>query len=829
MRIDTVGRASLIALLALLVMAGMLSESAFAAPPTVKTVPWVSSNTLIPHDTFAGKAIRLKGTSDVQGATIQYAWDFGDGSPVATGTVSNMYVIEASHVYAGAVGTVWTARLTVQNTATGETGNKAYYVEMRAKNLSSEVNVAIDEGLWYLHKTQTRTTCSSVPCGYWSSGYAANSRPSNGAANLNAFEVNGHLETGDPNNPYTETVARAMHWVLTQISSANTSTQFNPLAPGGFNPDANGNGLYLWINSGSYQFYETGPVMDAIVASGTPDMIAPVGGANIIGRKYKDIVQDMVDAHSLCQYDTSPVGGGWYYSCNGYGDNSISQWAAIGILAANRVWGRVVPQVVKDYNLVWLTYSQEPTNGYFGYQSNSPLWGPYATTPSGMVQLAMDGVGRGNARWDKAETYIRDRFGNTGGYSNAIRDYYYGLFSFVKSMLLHDSNADGVAEPIQLLRSSTPGVLPIDWYAAQTAAFGGTDAIDGVARTLVNDQDTSGYWWSHNASGDQYPYETAWAIMMLSRTLFEAGAPVAVAEAMPNPGVVGQVIQFNGGSSFHQDPARNIVKWEWDLNNDGTYETLGVNASRNFGSLGDFVVGLKVTDDNVPVKTATTTVTVRITTPPIAPTANAGGPYNFCIGALLPFFLDGTGSTNPDQGQSEPGKPADVITSYLWDLDGDAQFDDATGAQPNVTAIFNAPGSRLIQLKVTDNTALSFPSSGMGNLSDTDSAQVTVRASTDPACSCVSNLTATPKPTKADLKWTWAPGVHHYNVYRGTASGGPYLKIGQSNAPGLPNTGVYADSGLTNNVTYYWVVRAAQANGTETCQSNQASAKPVAR
>ena len=56
-----------------------------AAPPLVKTVPWVASNPLIPHDIFNGEQTTLKGATDIQGAGIQYVWDFGDGSPVATG------------------------------------------------------------------------------------------------------------------------------------------------------------------------------------------------------------------------------------------------------------------------------------------------------------------------------------------------------------------------------------------------------------------------------------------------------------------------------------------------------------------------------------------------------------------------------------------------------------------------------------------------------------------------------------------------------------------------------------------------------------------------
>jgi hypothetical protein len=177
--------------------------------------------------------------------------------------------------------------------------------------------------------------------------------------------------------------------------------------------------------------------------------------------------------------------------------------------------------------------------------------------------------------------------------------------------------------------------------------------------------------------------------------------------------------------------------------------------------------------------------------------------------------------------------PPDRITEYAWDLDGDAQYDDAFGATPDVTAFFTARGvgSYLIQLRVTDNTAASFPSSGMSNLIDTDTAVVYVRVATDPACaSCVTNLVARPKLNKADLTWTWRAGAHHYNVYRGTISGGPYIKIGAVYAPGLPNTGVYMDAGpLTLNMTYYWIVREAAANNDESCQSNQAAATMRAR
>ena len=60
---------------------------ATAAPPVVKTVRWDATRASIPHETYSGKAITLKGTCDQQGADLLWIWDFGDGSPVATGTV----------------------------------------------------------------------------------------------------------------------------------------------------------------------------------------------------------------------------------------------------------------------------------------------------------------------------------------------------------------------------------------------------------------------------------------------------------------------------------------------------------------------------------------------------------------------------------------------------------------------------------------------------------------------------------------------------------------------------------------------------------------------
>jgi hypothetical protein len=224
-------------------------------------------------------------------------------------------------------------------------------------------------------------------------------------------------------------------------------------------------------------------------------------------------------------------------------------------------------------------------------------------------------------------------------------------------MLLHDSNGDKVPEKITLLQSQTLGVPPIDWYGAEASKGA---PCDGVARTLVSDQNSAGYWYGYECDSRQYTMDTALAILMLNRMIFEAGAPVAVAKAIPNPGVVGQTITLDGSASFHQDSSKIIDSWEWDLNNDGIYDKAGPVVTTSFPALGTYPVTLRVTDNGVPENSDTTIINILITTPPVEPTADANGPYVLCPQAQ-PWFLDGTGSVNPDEGMGQPGAPGDTI------------------------------------------------------------------------------------------------------------------------------------------------------------------------
>jgi hypothetical protein len=592
---------------------------------SVNTVPWDPTNPAAPHTAYPGANIVLGAIFNKAGSTdsFTYSWNFGDGSAAtAAAAVTNPNDISARHVYAGTtVGQTWTAVVTVTDTTTTAQYTGNYLVIWENNTLQSRVNVAIDLGLWYLHQDMyhptatTGTWASGCASGY--AGYACSGYGSLTATNVQAFEVNGHLATGPATDPYTNDVKEGLADMFTYLTRSavqsktytyNTATAnygcsdgTAPLTSGAcdgtatkvyYNPggttctvagsctftfDGNSNGYAVFALQEGYSWgYEDGMYADALVASSNPGGVATTGAVS--GETYKDIVQDIADGAAYCQYpgDNYDVevgytrgsepyqGGGWWYNCQEGGDNSVSQWASIGLIAAQRGFALNIPKIVTDANNMWVTASQDDATadmpvsgnpsdalsdayGAFGYNGAleySDAWGPFATTPSGMVQMSMDGIGRtknvayGDAssdpdqRFNNAETYYADNFCNstTGPYSSQLytpRNYTYGLFSFTKAMLLHNPN--GVLTPITYLRTETPGVFTtnnsvpkntIDWYAALSPANGGTDPCDGVAQTIVGRQNSAGYWYGDNYSGSQYPYETAWSLIMLQRTVF---------------------------------------------------------------------------------------------------------------------------------------------------------------------------------------------------------------------------------------------------------------------------------------------------------------------
>jgi hypothetical protein len=575
-----------------------------SAAVTVKTVPVDPKNPTAPHFTYPLDAthevtIVLGASVDLGGSTdaFTYSWHFGDGSPdTSPVSVTQPFDISVQHQYpaSAAGGTIWTAVVTVRDTTTSTNYTGNYYVIQQANNLASRVDVAIDSGLWYLHQSMWHCNngfltggvynhfptsgcgvtgvfgpngiyggwdaitfgCVFSPC-YANLGYQAIN-----ASNVQAFEVNGHLETGPATDPYTEDVKETLARIVmllgnTAVASKTyaynvpgTSCPNGGTTPCNYTFDGNSNGQMVLASVGNQPMYQSGQIMDAIVASGTPNAVTYTGAGSggglpgINGQTYKDIIQDMADGYDYCQ-NTFSTGGAWGYNClnQNYNDNSVSQWGAIGEIGAHSVFGTPIPSIITDASALWLTTDQCTSGGYtgaFGYSGPCyEPWGPFAVTPSGTVQLTMDKLGRGDTRWNQAETFYHDNFCNptTNGAFRAPRQYTYGLFSFTKSMLLHSPG--GVLSPITMLTDQPSGTNPIDWYSSVGPESGGADTCDGVAETLIKRQGVTGgpggttgspnpsnpqggFWTSHHSefNGTQDPFETAWSIIMLRKTVF---------------------------------------------------------------------------------------------------------------------------------------------------------------------------------------------------------------------------------------------------------------------------------------------------------------------
>ncbi|MDQ3664630.1 MAG: beta-propeller fold lactonase family protein, partial [Actinomycetota bacterium] len=106
-------------------------------------------------------------------------------------------------------------------------------------------------------------------------------------------------------------------------------------------------------------------------------------------------------------------------------------------------------------------------------------------------------------------------------------------------------------------------------------------------------------------------------------TTYERGArPVASFTATPDPAEVSQTVSFDGSASSDADGS--VIRYEWDLDGDGGYETdtgSTPTASRSYDAAGSVTVALRVTDDDANRGVATRTVTVFVpdSSPPAAP------------------------------------------------------------------------------------------------------------------------------------------------------------------------------------------------------------------
>ncbi len=195
-------------------------------------------------------------------------------------------------------------------------------------------------------------------------------------------------------------------------------------------------------------------------------------------------------------------------------------------------------------------------------------------------------------------------------------------------------NATGSLPPVAAL-----SVLPSPAQVGQAVSFNGTGstATDGSIVKYEWDLDGDGSFETDTgatatASRSYSAPQTLTAKLRVTddrgatdekTRLFRVNAaPSASFTASPNPIQAGQFVEFNGASS--SDPDGFIVKYEWDLDGNGTFETdagATSNTFRAYSSPGTVTVKLRVTDGTGASGETSRSLQVDPSPAPLAPLA----------------------------------------------------------------------------------------------------------------------------------------------------------------------------------------------------------------
>lgn len=192
---------------------------------------------------------------------------------------------------------------------------------------------------------------------------------------------------------------------------------------------------------------------------------------------------------------------------------------------------------------------------------------------------------------------------------------------------------------------------------------------------------------------------TAYQIYKLAVHDFDNSFPVAEGAADPQEQVVCEQIQFSDNGSY--DPDGGIItKYEWDWDNDGTYDEEGSEVSHAWDVTGIYLVQLRVTDDEGVTSSLDTPIQVKIVN--VLPQAVAYAD-KYAVEPNEVIHVVGSDSLDYDCGGAE-------IVNWEWSWTNDGLF-DATGEEQWVSYIFE--GTYYVQLRVTDDEGgtdlLNFP------------------------------------------------------------------------------------------------------------------------
>ena len=246
------------------------------------------------------------------------------------------------------------------------------------------------------------------------------------------------------------------------------------------------------------------------------------------------------------------------------------------------------------------------------------------------------------------------------------------------------------------------------------AAPGATVTFDASGSTPATGATINHYQWDLDGDGTfetdggttptishVYPDKATYAIGVLvtddagnsdTRTIALAVTARPHASISITPSSPFSLVNATLDASAAYDSDGTIVRYEWDLDGDGTFETDAGNIptiQRLFGTSGPRTVGVLVTDDSGATDVALQSIVVQ-NRPPTADFSLQAPPA--IVGATS--VLDSGSSVDLDG----------TITNHQWDFDNDGIYETGSGGSPTVNHVFPSSGTYTVGLRVTDNS-----------------------------------------------------------------------------------------------------------------------------
>ncbi|MFH1676292.1 MAG: PKD domain-containing protein, partial [bacterium] len=193
-------------------------------------------------------------------------------------------------------------------------------------------------------------------------------------------------------------------------------------------------------------------------------------------------------------------------------------------------------------------------------------------------------------------------------------------------------------------------------------------------------------WDTANSTAPDWLDLSAYQIRTLLVSSFTAQNPIAQAACDPTEQNISTDVHFFDDGSYDPDGGL-LTKYEWDWNNDGTYDEEGSDVHHSWSTPGTYQIQFRVTDNESATDVLDSPLSIFINNKPVANVLIGPNPQSVCKSI---DFTD-EGSYDPDGGS---------IVLYEWDWDNDGTYDEEGN---DLSHTWYVPGSYQVQFRVTDD------------------------------------------------------------------------------------------------------------------------------